>query len=136
MEILGVLGPIGIGGIILIILLISGLKVIQEYERGVIFRLGKLAGTRGPGLTYVIPAVERLVKIDLRVITMDVPAQEAIMRDNVTVRVNAVVYFRVVDPDAAVVRVLDYIRATSMIAQTTLRSVLGQSMLDELLSQR
>src|SRR5207249_4034063 len=115
---------------------ISGLKVIQEYERGVLFRLGKLAGARGPGLTYVIPGVERLVKIDLRVITMEVPAQEAITRDNVTVRVNAVVYFRVMNPQDAVVKVLDYIRATSMIAQTTLRSVLGQSGLDDLLSQR
>jgi len=136
MDIIGVIGPIGIPAIVIGLLVISGLKVIQEYERGVIFRLGKLAGSRMPGLRYVIPGIERLVKIDLRVITMDVPAQEAITRDNVTVRVNAVVYFRVVDPDAAVVKVLDYIRATSMIAQTTLRSVLGQSPLDDLLSQR
>ena len=136
MEIIAFLGPLGIAAIIIVVLLISGLKVIQEYERGVIFRLGKLAGARGPGLTYVIPGVERLVKIDLRVITMDVPAQEAITRDNVTVRVNAVVYFRVMNPEDAVVKVLDYIRATSMIAQTTLRSVLGQSLMDELLSQR
>ncbi len=136
MDIIGVIGPVGIAIIIIAVLGISGLKVIQEYERGVIFRLGKLVGSRMPGLRYVIPGVERLVKIDLRVITMDVPAQEAITRDNVTVRVNAVVYFRVVDPDAAVVKVLDYIRATSMIAQTTLRSVLGQSPLDDLLSQR
>jgi regulator of protease activity HflC (stomatin/prohibitin superfamily) len=122
--------------IVIVLLVISGLKVIQEYERGVIFRLGRLAGTRRPGLTYVIPGVERMVKMDLRVITLDVPAQEAITHDNVTVRVNAVVYFRIIDPEAAVVRVLDYIRATSLIAQTTLRSVLGQSVLDELLSQR
>lgn len=132
MDIVTFLGVIAV----VVVLLFSGLKVIQEYERGVIFRLGKLAGARGPGLTYVIPGFERLVKIDLRVITMDVPGQEAITRDNVTVRVNAVVYFRVVDPQAAVVRVLDYIRATSMIAQTTLRSVLGQAPLDDLLSQR
>src|SRR5437870_12394369 len=136
MDIIGVIGPVGIAVILIALLVISGLKVIQEYERGVIFRLGKLAGTRGPGLVYVIPGVERMVKIDLRVITMEVPAQEAITKDNVTVRVNAVVYFRVVDAEAAVVRVLDYIRATSMIAQTTLRSVLGQSVLDDLLSQR
>jgi len=134
MELIGLFVPAVL--IVIVLLLFSGLRVIQEYERGVIFRLGRLAGSRRPGLTYVIPGFERMVKIDLRVITMDVPAQEAITRDNVTVRVNAVVYFRVVDPDAAVVRVLDYIRATSMIAQTTLRSVLGQSMLDELLSQR
>jgi len=136
MEIIAFLGPLGIAVIVIAILVISGLKVIQEYERGVLFRLGKLAGARGPGLTYVIPGVERLVKIDLRVITMDVPAQEAITRDNVTVRVNAVVYFRVMNPQDAVVKVLDYIRATFMIAQTTLRSVLGQSLMDELLSQR
>jgi regulator of protease activity HflC (stomatin/prohibitin superfamily) len=136
MGILNILGPFGIVVIVVVLLLVSGLKVIQEYERGVVFRLGRLAGSRMPGLTFVIPGVERMVKIDLRVITMDVPAQEAITLDNVTVRVNAVVYFRVVDPDAAVVRVLDYIRATSMIAQTTLRSVLGQAPLDDLLSQR
>ena len=136
MDVIGFLGFGGIAAILVVLLLISGMKVIQEYERGVIFRLGKLAGARGPGLTYVIPGVERLVKIDLRVITMDVPAQEAITRDNVTVRVNAVVYFRVMNPQDAVVKVLDYIRATSMIAQTTLRSVLGQSLMDELLSQR
>src|SRR6266540_2290178 len=136
MEIIAFLGPLGIAVIVIAILVFSGLKVIQEYERGVLFRLGKLAGARGPGLTYVIPGVERLVKIDLRVITMDVPAQEAITRDNVTVRVNAVVYFRVMNPQDAVVKVLDYIRATSMIAQTTLRSVLGQSLMDDLLSQR
>src|SRR5438093_12369377 len=111
MDVIGVIGPVGIAAIVIALLIISGLKVIQEYERGVIFRLGKLAGARMPGLRYVIPGIERLVKIDLRVITMDVPAQEAITRDNVTVRVNAVVYFRVVDPEAAVVRVLGYIRA-------------------------
>jgi regulator of protease activity HflC (stomatin/prohibitin superfamily) len=136
MDIIGFLGTGGIAAIAIAVFLFSGLKVIQEYERGVVFRLGRLAGVRGPGLQYIIPGVERLVKIDLRVITMDVPAQEAITRDNVTVRVNAVVYFRVVDAEAAVVKVLDYIRATSMIAQTTLRSVLGQSPMDDLLSQR
>src|ERR671937_2810801 len=103
----------------------SAVKVVQEYERGVIFRLGRLVGARGPGLFFIIPFVDRMVKVDLRTITMDVPAQEAITRDNVTVKVNAVVYFKVLNPEDAVVRVLDYIRATSMIAQTTLRSVLG-----------
>lgn len=111
-------------------------RIVQEYERGVIFRLGRLVGARGPGLFFIIPVVERMVKVDLRIVTMDVPTQEAITRDNVTVKVNAVIYFRVMDPEAAVVKVLDHFRATSQIAQTTLRSVLGQSDLDELLSER
>jgi regulator of protease activity HflC (stomatin/prohibitin superfamily) len=114
----------------------GSIKVVQEYERGVIFRLGRLVGPRGPGLFFIFPVIDRMVKVDLRTVTMDVPAQEAITRDNVTVTVNAVVYFRVLTPASAVVEVLDYIRATSMIAQTTLRSVLGQSDLDELLGQR
>src|SRR5699024_2267932 len=103
---------------------------------GVVFRLGRLAGARGPGLILLIPFIERMQKMDLRTVTMDIPAQEVITRDNVTVRVNAVSYFRVIDPNAAVVNVADYIRATSQIAQTTLRSVLGQSSLDDLLAQR
>jgi regulator of protease activity HflC (stomatin/prohibitin superfamily) len=111
-------------------------RIVQEYERGVIFRLGRLVGARGPGLFFIIPVVERMVKVDLRTVTMDVPTQEAITRDNVTVKVNAVIYFQVLDPEAAVVKVLDHFRATSQIAQTTLRSVLGQSDLDELLSKR
>jgi regulator of protease activity HflC (stomatin/prohibitin superfamily) len=119
-----------------VILAFSAIKVVQEYERGVVFRLGRLVGARGPGLFFLIPGMERMVKVDLRTITMDVPAQEAITRDNVTVKVNAVVYFKVLNPEDAVIRVLDFVRATSMIAQTTLRSVLGQSDLDELLSQR
>src|SRR5215210_32680 len=114
----------------------SAVKIVQEYERGVIFRLGRLVGARGPGLFLIIPVVDRMVKVDLRVVTLDVPAQEVITRDNVTVRVNAVLYFRVFDPEKAVVAVTDYVRATHQIAQTTLRSVLGQSDLDELLSQR
>jgi len=118
------------------ILIPAGVKIVREYERGVIFRLGRLVGARGPGLFIIIPFVDRMVKVDLRVITMDVPHQEVITKDNVTVRVNAVVYFRVVDPENAVVKVLDYIRATSQISQTTLRNVLGQSDLDELLTQR
>lgn len=114
----------------------SAVKVVQEYERGVIFRLGRLVGARGPGLFFIIPFIDRMVKIDLRVVTMEIPPQEVITRDNVSIRVSAVVYFRVLDPAAAVVRVADYVRATFQIAQTTLRSVLGQSELDELLAQR
>jgi len=118
------------------ILIPAGVKIVREYERGVIFRLGRLVGAKGPGIFIIIPFVDRMVKIDLRVITMDVPHQEVITRDNVTVRVNAVVFFRVVDPESAVVKVLDHIRATSQISQTTLRNVVGQSELDELLSKR
>jgi regulator of protease activity HflC (stomatin/prohibitin superfamily) len=112
------------------------IKIVQEYERGVIFRLGRLVGARGPGLFFLIPFVERMVKVDLRVVTMDVPRQDVITSDNVTVKVDAVIYFRVVNPDDSVVRVADFIRATSLIAQTTLRKVIGQSDLDELLGQR
>jgi regulator of protease activity HflC (stomatin/prohibitin superfamily) len=111
-------------------------KIVAEYERGVIFRLGRLVGARGPGLFVILPIVDRMVTMDLRTVTMDVPTQECITRDNVTVKVNAVIYFRVVNPEDAVVRVLDHFRATSQISQTTLRSVLGQSDLDELLSAR
>jgi regulator of protease activity HflC (stomatin/prohibitin superfamily) len=122
--------------IILLIFIPMSVKIVAEYERGVIFRLGRLVGAKGPGLFFIIPFVDRMVKVDLRVVTMDVPAQEVITKDNVTVRVNAVVFFRVVDPEASVVKVLDHIRATSQISQTTLRNVLGQSELDELLTQR
>jgi regulator of protease activity HflC (stomatin/prohibitin superfamily) len=122
--------------VILLILIPMSVKIVTEYERGVIFRLGRLVGAKGPGLFLIIPFVDRMVKVDLRVVTMDVPSQEVITKDNVTVRVNAVVYFRVVDPEASVVKVLDHIRATSQISQTTLRNVLGQSELDELLMQR
>jgi regulator of protease activity HflC (stomatin/prohibitin superfamily) len=121
---------------IFFVVLSSAVKIVQEYERGVVFRLGRLVGARGPGLILLIPIIERMQKVDLRVITLDVPSQEAITQDNVTVKVNAVVYFKVVDPQRAIVQVLDYIRATSLIAQTTLRSVLGQSDLDQLLSER
>jgi regulator of protease activity HflC (stomatin/prohibitin superfamily) len=126
------------GVIILALLAIasSAIKVLQEYERGVLFRLGRLVGQRGPGLFFIIPIVDRMVKVDLRVVTLDVPAQEAISKDNVTVKVNAVAYFRVVDPARAIVAVEDYRRATWQIAQTSLRSVLGQSDLDELLIHR
>jgi regulator of protease activity HflC (stomatin/prohibitin superfamily) len=111
-------------------------KIVPEYQRGVIFRLGRLVGARGPGLFLIIPIVERMVIVDLRIVTMDVPRQDVITRDNVTVKVDAVVYFRVTDPNDAVVKVMDYVRATSLVAQTTLRSVLGQSELDDLLIKR
>jgi regulator of protease activity HflC (stomatin/prohibitin superfamily) len=122
--------------LVLVILAQAAIKIVQEYERGVVFRLGRYVGVRGPGLILLIPFIERMVKVSLRVITMDVPRQEAITKDNVTVGVNAVVYFRVVTPEESVLKVVDHIRATSQISQTTLRSVLGQSELDELLSQR
>ncbi len=114
----------------------AALRIVAEYERGVIFRLGRVIGAKGPGLFWIIPIVDRMVKVDLRVVTLDVPTQEAITKDNVTVKVNAVCYFRVVDPVAAVVNVSNYLLATQQIAQTTLRSVLGQSELDELLAER
>jgi regulator of protease activity HflC (stomatin/prohibitin superfamily) len=111
-------------------------KVVQEYERGVIFRLGRAAGAKGPGLFFVIPFLDNMVKVDLRTVTLDVPPQDVITKDNVTVRVDAVVYFRVVDPMEAVTKVVNYSYATSLMSQTTLRNVLGQSELDELLSSR
>ena len=117
-------------------LLRASLRIVQEYERGVIFRLGRIQGAKGPGLFWIIPVIDQMVKVDLRVVTLDVPSQEAITRDNVTVKVNAVCYFRVLDPVAAVVNISNYLVATQQIAQTTLRSVLGQSELDELLSER
>jgi regulator of protease activity HflC (stomatin/prohibitin superfamily) len=123
-------------GIVVIILLSAAIRIVREYERGGVFRLGRWVGLRGPGLVLIIPFIEIMRKIDLRVITMDVPAQECITVDNVTVRVDAVIYFRVVDAAEAILKVLDYIKATSLLAQTTLRNVVGQSTLDELLSQR
>jgi len=123
-------------GFFVLTLIPMAVKIVAEYERGVIFRLGRLVGAKGPGLFLIIPFIDRMVKVDLRVITMDVPSQEVITKDNVTVRVNAVVFLRVVDPESAVVKVLDHIRATSQISQTTLRNVLGQSELDELLAER
>jgi regulator of protease activity HflC (stomatin/prohibitin superfamily) len=112
------------------------IRILREYERGVIFRLGRLQGAKGPGLIFLIPIVDRMVRMDLRVVTIDVPKQEVMTRDNVPVTVDAVVYFRVVDPAAAVVKVENFLKASSLISQTTLRSVLGQSQLDELLAQR
>src|SRR6202162_1034838 len=119
-----------------VIVLPQMVRILREYERGVIFRLGKLLGTKGPGLILLIPIVDRMVKIDLRVVTIDVARQEVMTRDNVPITVDAVVYFRVVGPEAAVVKVVNFLQATSLIAQTTLRSVLGQAPLDDLLSQR
>lgn len=122
--------------ILLIIFLPQAIRVVREYERGVIFRLGRLIGAKGPGLFFLIPIVDKMVKIDLRVVTLDVPRQEMMTRDNVPVTVDAVVYFRVVNPEDAVCKVENYMRATSLISQTTLRSVVGQSELDDLLAHR
>ena len=118
------------------LLLSAAIKVLREYERGVIFRLGRVIGAKGPGLIFLIPIIDKMVKVPLRTVTMDVPPQDVITRDNVTVKVNAVIYFRVLDPNRAVLEVENYLYATSQIAQTTLRSTLGESDLDELLSQR
>ncbi len=122
--------------IIALIFLLSAVRVVREYERGVVFRLGRLIGAKGPGIMFLIPFVDRMVKVDLRTVTLDVPSQEIITKDNVTVRVNAVVYFRIIDPQKAIVEVENYLAATSMIAQTTLRSIIGMAELDELLSER
>jgi regulator of protease activity HflC (stomatin/prohibitin superfamily) len=119
-----------------LMLVFSAIKIVPEYERGVVFRLGRLVGARGPGLFFLIPILERMVRVDQRVITMDVPAQEVITLDNVTIKVNAVLYFMVVNPNWAIVKVMDYIRATLQIAQTTLRNAVGQVDLDTLLAHR
>jgi regulator of protease activity HflC (stomatin/prohibitin superfamily) len=123
-----------------LVFLSSGVRVLREYERGVIFRLGRISraliGGTGPGLIVLIPVVDKMVKVSLRTVTMDVPAQDVITRDNVTVKVNAIIYFRVIDPQRAILQVEDYLFATSQIAQTTLRSVLGQGQLDDLLAKR
>jgi len=122
--------------IVVIIILSASIRIVNEYERGIVFRLGRYVGVRGPGLIFLIPFVERMVKTDLRVVTMDVPAQECITLDTVTVKVDAVVYFRVVKPQDAVLNVEQYIRASSLLCQTTLRNVLGQSELEDLLAHR
>jgi regulator of protease activity HflC (stomatin/prohibitin superfamily) len=129
---------IGVVVFLFVVLVVASaaIKIAQEYERGVVFRLGRFTGVRGPGLFMIIPFIERSVKVDLRVVTMDVPSQEAITKDNVTVKVNAVVYFRVVKPEDSVIKVFDHRYATSQISQTTLRSVIGQSELDEVLAHR
>src|SRR5256885_3401703 len=123
-------------GFLALILLPSAVRILREYERGVIYRLGKLVGAQGPGVVLLIPVVDRMVRMDLRVITIDVPRQEVMTRDNVPATVDAVLYFRVVDPEAAIVKVENFLKATSLIAQTTLRSVVGQAELDELLAHR
>ena len=123
-------------GVLAVIFVLWGLKVVNEFERAVIFQLGKYAGIRGPGLIWVWPVIEQMRKMDLRTITLDVPSQEVITRDNVTIRVNAVVYFRILYPDKAVIQVKNFVTATSQIAQTTLRSILGEHELDELLANR
>ncbi|WP_048092097.1 SPFH domain-containing protein [Geoglobus acetivorans] len=122
--------------VVVLLFLLSSIKIVKEYERGVIFRLGRLVGARGPGIFIVIPLLEQMQVVDLRTVTYDVPSQEVVTKDNVTVRVNAVVYYRVLDPEKAVTEVFDYRYATAQIAQTTLRSVIGQAELDELLSER
>jgi regulator of protease activity HflC (stomatin/prohibitin superfamily) len=132
----GTVAVIVIVVVLLIIILSSAIKVFPEYQRGVIFRLGRINPPKGPGLFFIIPIVDRVVRVDLRTLTFDVPAQEVITKDNVPAKVNAVAYFRVIDPSKAVIEVQNYINATSQIAQTTLRSVLGQSDLDHLLTER
>ncbi|MBN1503584.1 MAG: slipin family protein [Candidatus Eisenbacteria bacterium] len=122
--------------IILLIIILSAVKILREYERGVVFRLGRLVGARGPGIFVLIPIVDRMVKVSLRTVVMDVPSQDVITRDNVSIKVNAVVYFRVMYPEKAIVEVENYLFATSQLAQTTLRSVIGQADLDHLLSDR
>jgi regulator of protease activity HflC (stomatin/prohibitin superfamily) len=122
--------------VLAIIIFPQAIRILREYERAVIFRLGKLLGEKGPGVIFLIPIVARMVRMDLRVVTIDVPRQEVMTRDNVPVSVDAVLYFRVIDPQAAVVKVENFLKATSLIAQTTLRSVLGQAELDELLAHR
>jgi regulator of protease activity HflC (stomatin/prohibitin superfamily) len=136
-KLFGATAPIVIVIVVLAIFILpQSVRILREYERGVIFRLGKLQGAKGPGIIFLIPIVDKMVRMDLRVVTIDVPKQEVMTRDNVPATVDAVVYFRVVDPNAAVVKVENFWKATSLIAQTTLRSVLGQSPLDDLLSQR
>ena len=123
-------------GVVGLILFLAAVRIVQEYERGVIFRLGRVTGAKGPGLFFIIPIIDRMVKVNLQTVTMDIPPQEAITRDNVTVRVNAVTYFNVVDPVKAVVNIQNYLFGTSQVAQTTLRSIIGQIDLDELLINR
>ena len=131
-----ILGPLATIAILLLALLASSVKILKEFERAVVFRLGRLMPSRGPGIVILIPLLERMQRVDLRTVTMDIPSQDVITKDNVSVKVNAVLYFRVVDPNRAVVQVVDFLFATSQLAQTTLRSVCGQAELDELLAER
>ncbi|HJX10173.1 MAG TPA: slipin family protein [Candidatus Binatia bacterium] len=137
LELIGqLLVPAGTVLVIAALIIITGIKILKEYERAVIFRLGRMVVPRGPGLTYVIPLVEKMLRVDLRTVTMDVPPQDIITRDNVSVKVSAVLYFRVIDPNRAIREVENYLFATSQLAQVTLRSVCGQAQLDELLAER
>ncbi|MBF0359486.1 MAG: slipin family protein [Oligoflexia bacterium] len=122
--------------VIVVILIFNTVKILNEYERAVVFRLGRFTGIRGPGLIILIPGIEKMRRVDLRTVTMDIPSQDIITRDNVTLKVNGVVYFRVNNPEMAIINIEDYLMATGQIAQTTLRSIIGQFELDELLSQR
>lgn len=126
----------GVVTVFVLVLLINAIKILREYERGVMFTLGRFTGTKGPGLIIVIPIIQQMVRVDLRTIVLDVPKQDVISRDNVSVKVNAVVYFRIVDPSKAIIQVANPFEATSQLAQTTLRSVLGQHELDEMLAER
>jgi len=128
--------PIIVIAVLVIMFLASAIRILNEYERGVVFRLGRLIGAKGPGLVIIIPVIDKLQKVSLRLVTLDVPSQDVITRDNVSVKVNAVVYFRVMEPNQAIVEVENFLYATSQLAQTTLRSVLGQAELDELLAER
>jgi len=136
MELIGIIKGFFPFIVLLVLFLTQAIRIVAEYERGVIFRLGRLIGVKGPGLIILIPGIDRMVKVDLRTVTLDVPTQEVITRDNVPAKVNAVVYFRVTDPSNAINKVQNYMLATSQIAQTTLRSVIGQVTLDEVLSER
>ena len=131
-----ILGPAGTVFVIAAILLISGIKILKEYQRAVVFRLGRMVRPRGPGITYVIPLIEKMVRVDLRTVTLEVPPQDVITKDNVSVKVSAVLYFRVLDPSRAIREVENYLYATSQLAQVTLRSICGQALLDELLAER
>src|SRR3990172_9357065 len=137
LEFIGqILGPAGIVYVIAAIVLVSGIKILKEYQRAVIFRMGRMVAPRGPGITFVIPFIEKMVRVDLRTVIMDVPPQDVITRDNVSIKVSAVLYFRVLDPARAIREVENYLFATSQLAQVTLRSVCGQGELDELLAER
>jgi len=126
----------GIGLVLVILLLVSALRILREYERGVVFMLGRFYKVKGPGLILLVPGIQQMVRVDLRIVVMDVPSQDVISRDNVSVKVNAVVYFRVIDPDKAIIQVANYFEATSQLAQTTLRAVLGKHELDDMLAER
>jgi len=130
------LAGIGVAVVLLVAILAASIRIVQEYERGVIFRLGRVMGAKGPGLFFIIPIIDRMVKVNLQTFTLDIPPQEAITKDNVTVRVNAVTYFNVVEPVKSVINIQNYVFATSQVAQTTLRSIIGQIQLDELLINR